>query len=119
MPVLSEEDVLAIAVLCVLINEHDSEDGRDHALEASVMVFRDDPPALADRIRLPGALEIARSRRRDGRTWAEVVADSERRTDVERARDDVLREARRLPRDLFSPLGDAVRALVAVESRAR
>lgn len=84
----TEEDVLAMAVLCAIINPDNRS--RDFAIEDAVLIFGDDPPEKADRIRPPGALEIARSRRRDGRPWSMVIADSERRLEVEQARDAVI-----------------------------
>lgn len=77
---LTEEDVLACAVLCTIINAPD-EQRRDWDFEDMVRRLSDEPPEFGERILPAGVVEIVRQRRGD-RPWPEVVADSERRLEV-------------------------------------
>lgn len=95
MSIPTEEDVLAMAVLCAIVNDPDDRSW-DFALEEMIYVFSTDPPGLADRLRPPGVLEIARSRRRDARPWAAVVAESEHQLEAEQAEQEVLSVVRNL-----------------------
>lgn len=85
-PLPTEEDVLACAVLCAVVNE---KPAGAWDLEDMLRRWSGDDSVVRERILPTGVLEIARARRETA-TWPEVVADSERRYDIERATEAVL-----------------------------
>lgn len=105
----TEEDVLACAVVCAVVNEGP----RDYALEEMFRCWPGDDP-LAERVMPDLVLRCARLRKSVCGGWVAAIADAERKWEIEQAEREVISAAERWWPAQHVPFADQRRLIGAI-----